>query len=360
MAGLNRGGLETFIMNVYRQIDRSKIQFDFLTHQPDGDYAEEVKSLGGRIFSLPPRNKGFQQYYKALDIFFAEYANEYAAVHLHVSSLSMASSLYYAKKYGIKIRILHSHSSSISASKFHYILHCITKPFVKNLATNYLGCSDKALDWLYNGSGVRKQAVMISNGIDVENFKYNEIKRNKIRQSLGLDNMTVIGHVGRFYNVKNQPFLVSTFFTYHKLNPKSKLMLIGTGESINEVKVQVEQLGLTNDVLFMGVRSDIPDLLQAMDIFVMPSLFEGLPVSLVEAQTAGLPVLATDVISHDTNMTDGFHYMSLAKTSKEWANEIDRILNSYIRRDTTKEIAAKGFDIKETANILSKIYTHGE
>lgn len=356
IAGLNRGGLETFIMNVYRKIDRSKIQFDFLTHIPNGDYAKEIISLGGKIYYIPPRNKGFRAYYKALDNFFARNAYKYQAVHMHVSSLTMASTLYYPKKYGIKIRILHSHSSSISANHIHYLLHWATKPFVKKLATHYFGCSDKALDWLYNYTGVRNKAIMINNGIDIKLFKYNIERRNYIRKELKVGNCDVLGHVGRFSKVKNHQFLLSVFNAYLKIHPKSKLILVGEGDLMVSTKEKARKLGIIDNIYFMGIRSDIQDLLQAMDIFVMPSLFEGLPVSLIEAQAAGLPILATDVISHDTDITNGFHCKSLTCPAEEWAEEINSILSNFTRKDTTSEVKMHGFDINETVKFLEEIY----
>lgn len=360
MTGLNRGGLETFVMNVYRKIDRNKIQFDFLTETPDGDYAEEIRSMGGRIFPIRPRNKGFVAYYRALDSFFAGHSNEYCAVHQHISSLSLASSLYYARKYGIRTRVLHSHSSSISANKLHYLLHYSTKLFVPYLATDYFGCSDKALDWMFNGTGVRSKAKMINNGIDVNLFRYNDEKRHVVRKELGIDGCHVLGHVGRFSTVKNHRFLINIFHNYHQNHPNSKLLLVGNGGLMDDVRKQVKDLQLADDVLFLGVRTDIPDLLQAMDIFVMPSLFEGLPVSLVEAQCTGLPVLVTDVVSHDTEMTEAFHYMSLENSAEEWADEINTILSSYRRRDNSEAIARHGFDINTTVSELSQLYLGGD
>lgn len=356
IAGLNRGGLETFIMNVYRKIDRSKIQFDFLTHIPNGDYAKEIIALGGNIYYIPPRNKGFRSYYKALDIFFAENAYKYQAVHMHVSSLSLASALYYPKKYGIKTRILHSHNSSISANHIHYLFHWVTKPFVKDLATHYFGCSDKALDWLYNYTGIRNKAVMINNGIDVNIFKYDQEHRRDIRKELNLDGFNVLGHVGRFSKVKNHQFLLSIFKAYLRIHPKSKLLLVGEGELLDSIKAKALKLEIIDNICFMGIRSDIPDLLQAMDIFIMPSLFEGLPVSLIEAQAAGLPILATDVISHDTAITSNFHCKSLTQPAEEWAKDINYILSDFTRKDTTDEVKKHGFDINETVKFLEKIY----
>ena len=357
MAGLNRGGLETFVMNVYRNIDRTKVQFDFLSHTPNGDYAQEVQSMGGRVYGIKPRNVGFFAYYKSLDKFFKEHAHEYQAIHLHTSSLSMASCLFYAKKYGIKVRIIHAHSSSISGSKLNYILHFLTKPFVRFLATDYLGCSDKGLDWLYKNTGIRHKAIMINNGIDTNLFRFSPTKRERVRNTLKIgENTIVIGHVGRFFWVKNHKFLVNIFNVYHLKNKDSKLLLIGTGELEEEIRKQVKELRINDDVLFLGLRSDIPDLLQAMDIFIMPSFFEGLPVSLVEAQTSGLPILATDIISKDAQIIDYFYTLSLSHSAEDWANKIHKIVNSYQRKDTSEATKRKGFDVKTTVSFLINIY----
>ncbi len=358
MAGLSRGGLETFVMNVYRKIDRTKIQFDFLVNETHSqDYGEEVLSMGGRIYTIPARNKGFISYYKNLDAFFKEHAHEYVAVHQHISSLSTATDLYFAKKYGIKVRVLHSHNSFMHG-KLHFLLHYGTKPFVSSLATHYLGCSDVAINWFYKYTGVSYKTQMVNNGIDVEKFKYNEECRLQVRKEFGLEGKIVLGHVGRFDKVKNHKFLVELFYEYHKRNANSLLMLIGVGQLIETVKQQCKNLGIEDDVVFLGGRDDIYKLLQAMDIFVMPSLYEGLPVSLVEAQTSGLPVLVTDVISQDTQMTDNFYCMSLSETADAWAKKASQILNGYKRIDESGKIVQKGFDIKTTANLLEEIYAN--
>ena len=277
-------------------------------------------------------------------------------IDIHLSSLSHISDLFYPQKYGVKIRIVHSHSSSISANPLHYLLHYISKPFVRSLATNYLGCSDKALDWMYKYTGVRGEALMIKNGIDAERFRYNMQQREALRERMGLTNMSIIGHVGRFMKVKNHAFLLSVFAYFHEFHPDSKLMLVGDGDLLDSIKALAVQLGISGDVLFLGKRTDIPDLLQVMDIVVMPSLFEGLPVSLVEAQASGLPVLATNIISSDTMISSGFHSMSLSQGPEAWAAKIDNILASYQRIDTYGDIKNKGFDISDTVAILENIY----
>ena len=362
MGGLKRGGLETFAMNMYRSIDRTKIQFDFLlTQVSGGDYEEEAKSLGANIFYLPPRNKGVRAYHKALDTFFKN-NHEYIAIHEHISSLTSIDPAYYAMKYGIPVRIFHAHSSAIQKSiRFHWLhtlLHYINKPKVRRYATHYLGCSDKAIDWVYNYTGVRSKAIMINNGIDCEQYSYNDHIRNEVRQEFGInDSDFLIGHVGRFIPLKNQDFLVTILQYIKKSKPSSKLILIGDGETLDAIKKRTIREGLSESVIFTGVRSDVARLMQAMDVFVMPSWFEGLPVSLIEAQAAGLPIVASDTISHDSDVTGIIHFKSLNDSAEEWANTIIEWAEELQRPDRLDKIKSAGFDSKTTVKQLENIYT---
>lgn len=363
MGGLKRGGLETFAMNVYRSIDRTEIQFDFLlTQVADGDYEEEAKSLGANIFHLPARNSGYRAYKHTLDLFFREH-HDYVAIHQHISSLTSIDPAYYAKKYGIPIRIFHSHSSSIQKSLrlhwLHTILHYLNKPKVHIYATHYLGCSDKALDWIYKYTGVRSKAIMMNNGIDCERYAYNEIIRNEVRRELGLAvEDFVVGHVGRFIPLKNQAFLVDILEELHKSIPSSKLLLVGDGDTIDEVKKRVKEKGLDGNVIFTGVRADVCRLMQAMDIFAMPSWFEGLPVSLVEAQAAGLPIVASDKISHDSDLSGTILFKSINDTATDWASYINEWKMKCGRPNNIEKIIKAGFDSKMVVKKLMCIYNN--
>lgn len=361
MGGLKRGGLETFAMNVYRSIDRNEIQFDFLLGQvADGDYEEEAKTLGATIYHLPARNKGYKTYKKALDDFFREH-HDYVAVHEHISSLTSIDPAFYAKKYGIPIRILHSHSSSIQKTLrlhwIHTILHYLNKPRVHSLATHYLGCSDKALDWAYKYTGIRSKAIMVNNGIDCDKYAFNEIERADARKEFGIgNNDLIIGHVGRFIPLKNQSFLVDILEEIKKEVPTAKLLLVGDGETMEAVKAKVNLKGLSDYVIFTGVRSDVARLMQAMDVFVMPSWFEGLPVSLVEAQAAGLPIVASEKISHDSDITGTILFMNIDKPAAEWAREIKSWKEKKGRPYNIERIKQAGFDSHSTVKQLVKIY----
>lgn len=359
MGGLKRGGLETFAMNIYRSIDRSEIQFDFLlTQVVGGDYEEEAKSMGANIYHLPA--KGYKAYRKALDDFFREH-HDYIAIHEHISSLTSIEPAYYAKKYGIPVRIFHSHSSSIQKSLrlhwVHTILHYLNKPKVHSYATHYLGCSDKALDWMYKYTGVRSGALMVNNGIDCEQYAFKKNVRAEVRKEFCIDaDDFVIGHVGRFIPLKNQGFLVDIVDELHKTMPSAKLLLVGEGDTMDEIKAKVSDKGLEKSVIFTGVRSDVARLMQAMDIFVMPSWFEGLPVSLVEAQAAGLPVVASESISHDSDITENILFKSINESVEEWVESIVKWKEKCGRPNNIEKIKKAGFDSKTTVKQLVKIY----
>ena len=361
MGGLNRGGLETFVMNMYRTIDRTEIQFDFLlTQMVGGDYEEEAKSLGAYIYCLPPRNKGLKAYRRALDAFFRRH-HSYIAIHEHISSLTSIDPAYYAKRYGIPIRIFHSHSSSIQKSLrlhwVHSILHYVNKPKVHSWATHYLGCSDKALDWMYKYTGVRSKAIMVNNGIDCEKYIYNAAIRKEIRSELRIESDDfVIGHIGRFIPLKNQSFLVDILEELQKILPKTKLMLVGDGETMDDVKAKVTNKGLNGSVIFTGVRSDVARLMQTMDVFVMPSWFEGLPVSLVEAQAAGLPIVASNTISHDSDLTGTILFKSIKEEAIDWAYSIVKWKEKCGRPNNIEIVKKAGFDSKTAIKQLVKIY----
>lgn len=364
MGGLKRGGLEAFAMNMYRSVDRTQIQFDFLlTQVMDGDYEEEAKSMGANIYHLPPRNKGYFAYENAIKEFFFLHSSEYSACHLHASSLTSIGPLHYARKYGIPIRVLHSHNSTISHDlrfrPLHIVSHYIHKPFVKLWATHYLGCSDKALDWMYKYTGIRDKAQMCNNGINVDIYTYNENSRFKIRNEFCIsEKELLLGHVGRFEHVKNQSFLLDILASLISNGINAKLMLVGTGPLLESIQLMAKEKCIEDKVIFTGVRPDVNILMQAMDIFVMPSLFEGLPVTLVEAQSSGLPIVASDTISKNSDLTGTIVFKSLNENSDSWAKIIQDLTFSKKRYDNALKIKYAGFDSNTTMKQLVKIYSN--
>lgn len=358
---MGRGGIETFIMNVYRAVDRKEVQFDFLLLADGGDYEAEIESLGGRIYRIPGRNKSVKGYYKGLKAFFSQHAHEYVAVHQHVSALIAIEPLCYARKYGIAVRVVHAHNSSYAGHWAHGILHRMVRPFVTHHATHFIGCSDKAIDWMYKTSGAHGRAEMIRNGVDVNAFAYDEAVRVAKRAELNIDDDTLVwGHIGRFVTAKNHFFLIDIFNAFHMQHPRSRLLLLGDGELMSSVRERVDALHLGDSVTFMGVRGDIPQLMQAMDLFVMPSLYEGLPVSLVEAQSAGLLTVVSDTITTDVKITSNIHFLPLSHTPEQWSEAIAERSATYERRDVSHDVVCAGYDIKTTAERLVQIYNSVE
>lgn len=359
-ARFDRGGLETFVMNLYRSIDRNKVQFDFLLCMSGGDYEKEARELGANIYYLPQRNAGIRQYHKALNRFFKDHAKDYAAIHQHASSLSSIEPQYYAWKYNIPVRILHAHSSSIASSvkanSLHRLVHNVSKLSLPMLTTHFFGCSDKAIDWLFKGSGRRSRAKMINNGIDASRFIFNKDTRKRIRNEFGLVDELVIGHVGSFIKVKNHTFIIKVFAELLKSIPTAKLLLVGDGILKTQISERIKEAGIQNSVILTGIRTDVNDLMQAMDVILMPSLFEGLPVSLVEAQAAGLPLVLSDTISRDIKLSDHVQFLSLEDSLQNWVDAITAFAQIHRNEEGNKLIESVGYDINKIAEMMTDLY----
>ncbi|MCT1901857.1 glycosyltransferase family 1 protein [Oceanobacillus sojae] len=357
VSSMNRGGIEAFLMNIYRNIDRSKIQFDFLLHtEEECAYNDEIRELGGIIYSIPPRSKGYQKNKKALESFFKEHRS-YKIIHQHVSSLSYITPVKVAKKYNIPIRIIHSHNVNYSGSKVHKYLHIFNKLQISKYVTSIRACSQKALDWVTSSRVMKKvDCQIINNAIDIDLYKYNIDKRKKYRQELNLEGNVIFGHIGRFHKQKNHSFLIDIFKQIQKQLSNSKLMLIGSGAEEDAIKLKVEKYNLQDKVIFTGNRSDVPDLFQAMDVFVFPSLYEGLGIVLIEAQAAGLKCFTSkEEVPKEVGITDLVNFVSLNKSAKEWADEIMENLN-YFRDDTSHLIESKEYGIKQVTKQLENFY----
>lgn len=353
IARMNRGGAETLIMNIFRNIDRTKYCFCFLLNSRDCDYSDEIERLGGKIYTIPSRSEGFLHYCRALDSFFSEHEGEFNAVHMHTSSLSSLEFLYYAKKHGIERRIIHSHNT-VQAGLLHNILHRVHKPIMRFLATDYLACSKVAADWLFQHTGVRNRAVIIKNGIDLQEFRYSPMNREEIRKKHNIcDDDIVIGHVGRFDVVKNHTFLIDVFDSFHRIHPNSKLVCVGIGGQMNEIRQKVLQKGLDDSIIFAGLQEEVYKYLSAFDYFVFPSLYEGLPVALVEAQASGLMTFCSDKVSTEVCISVYLTQLSLDVAPSDWALAIS---NCDIK-DRTKfvsQIEDEGYNISKTVQLLSQ------
>ncbi|WP_309088631.1 glycosyltransferase family 1 protein [Domibacillus sp.] len=347
---MNRGGLETMLMNYYRQMDRDKIQFDFMVHRlEEGHYDQEIEKLGGRIYRMPQIRPGnYRKYFALLNQFFKEHP-EYKVVHAHNNENS-SFVLKAAKKAEIPCRIAHSHLSDLGIDyKLPFRLYA--RSLMKDNPSSYFACSEKAGQWLFG----KKEVTVLNNAVNVKEFKYDDAARKQVRNELGVkENQLLIGHIGRFNKQKNHSFLLEIFSKVYKKNPEAVLMLAGTGHLIGEMEKKAADLGISSSVRFLGVRSDISKLLQAMDVFLFPSLFEGLPVVLVEAQAAGLTCIVSDTITKESDITENVQYISLKKTPEEWATVIHSA--SYEHRDTSQLLSEKGYDTETMSKWLANYY----
>lgn len=347
---MGRGGLETMLMNYYRHMDRSLVQFDFLTHRHDkADYDDEIERLGGKIYHLPRLVPWSPGYRHALNQFFLAHP-EYRIVHVHQDCLSSVI-LKAAKKSGVPVRIAHSHSSS-QDKDIKYPIKLFYKRFIPRYATQLFACGEDAGRWMFNGSDFK----VLKNAIDVSSYKFQAERRALIRGSLGIpDNNLVIGHVGRFSYPKNHLYLLDVFASVHVKNPNTSLLLVGDGELRPQIEARIAEKNLQNNVILTGVKSDVWNYYQAMDVFLMPSLYEGLPVSVVEAQTAGLPCCVSSAVPHEAAITDLVQFRSLDDTPEEWSNWVLQCAKCS-RRDMKQAIQRAGYDIAETSKWLENYY----
>ena len=349
------GGVEAVIMNYYRNIDKSKIQFDFICDSDSTDIPyEEIEALGGRVILCPPYQKALE-YHKELKRILKN--GNYKIVHSHINTLSVFS-LWAAKSAGIPIRIAHSHSTTNKKEKKKDLLKKLLKPFSKMFATDYMCCSELSGRWLFGNKEYDKGNVyLLNNAIDLDKFKYDEEIRNKKRNELKIEKDTfVIGHIGRFVEQKNHRFLIDVFNEITKKNENSLLLLAGQGPLMDEMKEKVKTLNLENKVRFLGQRNDVNELYQAFDMFLLPSLYEGLPVVGIEAQATGNLCFLSDDMTKETKILDSTVFMSLNNSAKEWADRILSSAKTYQKHDTTEEVSRYGFNIKEEASKLEEKY----
>lgn len=324
IASLHFGGAQTFIMNIYNNIDRAKVQFDFVVMPEERkDLYEVIESMGGHIFVCPRYNgKNHFTYCKWWNEFFSRHP-EYHVIHGHVRSTA-AIYLNIAKKHGL-ITIAHSHSTSNGKGITAIVKNILQFP-IRNIADYLFACSDKAGIWLYGKKAIYKQNYkMIPNGVDLDRFAFNKTMREEMRRKLGINKQTfVVGHIGRFTEPKNHKYLIELFSILKRTNSDCCLLMVGSGELFDDIRTYCEELNIMDSVIMPGSRADTENFYQAMDVFVFPSLWEGLPVSVVEAQASGLNCLISDVITHDVDLTDLIHYIPLDKKDL-WLAQIEKI-----------------------------------
>lgn len=356
LGGLNRGGAETMVVNLYKEIDRKTIQFDFIIHSnTEIEYVNQIKKLGGRVF-LFPKFKGYNiiEYRKRWKNFFKLHP-QYKILHSHIRSFA---SVYIpiAKSYGLKT-IVHSHSTSNGSGIKSIIKDVLQKPLATQ--SDFLfSCSTEAGRWLFGENSLNKDNYyLIRNSIDVESYKYNQNIRNEYRRQLNLENNTIYCHVGRLTKPKNHIFLLDVFKEISKKERNSILIIVGEGEFRNDIENKIRELKLQDKVIMMGSRDDVNKILQAADVFLFPSLWEGLPVSVVEAQASGLPSLVSNRITKEVDITPCIKYLPIDQGIDVWVENAIKIKEERIisAADLVKNA---GYDIKNSANRLKTFYTN--
>tara|TARA_R110000868_G_scaffold186388_1_gene428838 strand:- start:3525 stop:4670 length:1146 start_codon:yes stop_codon:yes gene_type:complete len=362
---MGRGGAESMIMNYYRNMDRNKIQFDFLVHRKErADFDEEIETLGGVIYHIQPINPLFpKNYYKELRAFLKNH-NYYKIIHSHLNTFSYFP-LKIAEEFNIPTRIAHAHiamdpitlgNTFKSIPNILEALKKIVKQQVKkkihNHTTHYFSCSNKAGKWLF---GRQIDFFIMNNAIDAMSFIYNPQKAKDLKKDLKLNNQIVLGHVGRFTHQKNHEYLLKIFAEVIKQNKQYTLILIGDGPLQNKIKEQAKNLGVSKHIQFLGVCTNIPELLQVLDVFVFPSFYEGLPVTLVEAQAAGLKILASDTIASEVKLTNDLQFLSINNSPKLWADTIIKL--DFIKKvNNFQQIVDGNYDIISNTKEIEKFY----
>lgn len=352
LATLNYGGTEAMIMNLYRNIDRDRIQFDFVINDRTEPFAfeSEVESLGGRIFTLPKfSGKNFVLYRKRVNQLFQNYP-EWKIIHIHDTSSTMLM-IDLAKKHQL-VTIAHAHFDRDFIDFKSYVQKILRVP-IRNNADYLLACSKLAGAYSFN---VNKEEVrVIKNAIEPEKYVFNEKIRRKKRAELGLKNELILGHLGRMEVEKNHLYLIDVFKAYHDLNPKSILILVGEGTLKEKLQERVAEYDLKKNVHFLENDTDYYEWFQAMDVFLFPSFFEGVPIPLIEAQAAGLPTIVSDKVTREVKVSNLIHFKTIETEPYQWAKMIDDLYLLF-REDMSEKIIEAGFDVKDTAKELENYY----
>lgn len=355
-----KGGTETVVLNYYNNLNPDRFHVDFMIHGYDDGKNKIHRDLinrGSNIFYVTPRGESYKKNIMDIDCVFSK--NNFDIVHCHMDAANMFV-LKEAKKYGISVRISHSHNAGGIISKksvlkkFMYeLVLAYAKNKLKDYSTFNIACSEKAGKWLFG----KNEYLVINNGINFESYKYDVKKRKKIRDDLGVSEDTfLLGHIGRFAPQKNHTMLIDIFDKYHAENSNSKLMLIGQGELEQEIRDKVQLLGIEDSVLFLGVRDDVSDLMCAMDVFLLPSLYEGLPLVGVEAQAAGLTCLVSEEISKEVVISDNIKLLPIENSIDLWVNSILEASDVSVNHDRENVKLSENFNMSHIIKQLEDVY----
>ena len=352
---LGIGGSQAFVMNMYRAINREEMQFDFIIDHPHLNYyIPEIEKMGGRVYQLPLFNgKNFFHVRKAWKKFFETHP-EYKILHSHVRSYA---SIYLpiAREHGVKT-IIHSHATS-NGKGFYAAVKAVLQFPLRFQADCYMACSHAAGEWLFGKRICRSNKFkLIKNAINTEEFVFEEKKRTEICKEFGIDKQFVVGFLARVSEAKNPMFALDVIKHLSGIKPDSVMLFVGDGEMLSEVKKRAKELGLESRVIFTGARTDTGKLLSAMDCYILPSLWEGLGISLIEAQVSGIQCICSEAIQDEAIITENVHRLSLASGARCWADYIADLDNTNRRSDCAKNAIEAGFDVRSNAEYMQNLY----
>lgn len=345
--GMGNEGMSHVILNYLQNMDTTGLELHFTATVSINDHIRSILERYGTIHYVPLKSRDLKGYLKGMRKILAM---GFDVFHTHGNSGTMLLEVLLGKLYGIKNIIIHAHSTKTN----HPFLNSVLKVPMMHMADLCLACSAASGEWLYG----KHPHIVLNNAIDLERFAFSEVSREKYRAEFGLKDELLVGHIGHFTVQKNHFFLIDIFNELHKREKNTKLLLIGGGPRFEQVKAKVAELGLQDAVIFAGRRNDIAGIYSAMDLFILPSNWEGLPLVMVEAQTNGLPLLVSDVITADAKCTDRTFYKPLADGAEDWAEQILQIKSQNYHReaDVCSAIAEHGFDIRVEADKLRKLY----
>lgn len=351
-ANMNAGGAETFLMKIYRELDRTQFQMDFCVNSNKNKYAEEIASLGGKIYTVPSKSKSLIKAFLAVKNIVKENKYDYV-MRVNEHSLSVID-LLAARCGGAKHLIMRS-SNSNSTSTLSKALHIIFQFLPKHVPNVKLAPSELAARYTFGNKSVEKNEVhILKNGLNIDLFRFNEFERNRLREELNVADKFVVGHVGRFNTQKNHLFLLEVFSEIRKLNKDAVLLMVGEGNLERQVRKRAEELEIMDSCIFTGVRSDVNSLLCAMDVFLFPSLYEGMPNTVIEAQVSGLPCVISDTITSECNVSGLVRFISLQASKERWA-ECVMTASSAERRRAAIRMIQKGYEISEVSKEFCKL-----
>lgn len=358
VGSLRVGGAEIVALNFYKYIDRTRFNFDYLVYGDEiGKLEDEVYRLGGRVIRIPSPKKGYLKFIKNVRKVMQEYG-PYDIVHSHplFNSGFIVKAAYMER---VPVRIAHAHSSRYNEKKslFKKVYIGFMRYSMRKFSTHILACSKDAGNYLYGKKWFEEKGYIINNGIDAERYVFNESIRNKIRKELQLDGKFVIGNVGRLCDVKNQDFILDVFKKIKEKHLNSKLIFVGDGTLKDYLKTKAQKLNIDNDVLFLGTRNDVNQVLQGIDVFLFPSKYEGLGMAVIEAQAAGLQCVISESIPKEVEITSLVDRVSLSVNDTKWADQILKYKNGYKRNNMQKEVILKGYDIQSTIQKVIELYT---